>query len=148
MNDSLSLDKRPGSWPDKARTAVIAGFIYAMLLFGVGALLTGIGETWLEPLCGAATALALELTILLPAAWLMNWLVASCFGVIPGWPMGVIVAGTTAILLAIADIAVLMLIGPSVARTILNHGWMEARFVAQMLMAALPLVYPLPTRRD
>lgn len=130
-----------GSWPEKARAALGAGLVYFALLLAVGVAFGAISEIWLMPQVGAGSAFAIELTFMFPAAWVMNGSVARYFGIESAWPMGAIVAGTTVVLLCIADLALLTLLDPILVKSILNHGWAEARFVTQILMSALPLVY-------
>ena len=145
MNDSVPLDKSSDGWqPTTVLTATGAGVAYFAILFASSTLLGGASVVWLDPLFGAAAAFAMEITVMLPLALAMNWLVAWCFGTGAGWPTGAIVAGTAALLLVVADFALLMLLGNTVTKEILNHGWSEARFVEQVLMAALPLAYPRP----
>jgi hypothetical protein len=142
MNSSRLLEngcERPRY--DKLRPAVLAGLIYSSFLFAAGGILGTLNQLWLAPSVGPGTAFAIELTVMLPCAWLMNGLVARRFAISSVWPGGAIVAGTTALMLSIADLGVLAWLDPTVAKAVLNHGWLEGRFVAQMAMSAIPLVY-------
>jgi hypothetical protein len=122
-------------------TAIAAGFAYFAFLLTIGLVYEAIAALWLAPRVGEATALALGLTLLFPCAWLVNRSVTRQFGIESPWPQGAIVAGTTLLLLIVADLVLLALLDPGEAKTILNHGWVEARFVAQVIMAALPFVF-------
>lgn len=126
-------------WRESVRSAVVAGAIYSCLLLAAAMLCGAASRLWLAPLAGEAAAFAAELTVMLPLTWQFSGFVIRRYGITSVWPMGAVVAGTTALLVSSADFGFLMLLDPTVGRDVLNHGWVEARFVAQMLMAAFPL---------
>ena len=145
MNSSRPLENGGGEFKsERLWAAVTAGLVYFALLLTAGLVLGTLSQLWLEPLVGPASAFALELTFLLPAAWFMNKGVARRFAIESPWPMGVVVAGTTFVLICAADLAFLALLDPIALKEVLNHGWAEARFVTQVLISALPLVCPRP----
>jgi ABC-type antimicrobial peptide transport system permease subunit len=142
MNDSQSTDDASGSsWPDRRRAAISAGIVYFAFLLVAGVAFGAVSEVWLKPEIGDAAALAIEITLLFPAAWIVTGKVGRRFGIDSAWPMGATVAITAVVLLCAADMMFLAVIDPGVAKAILNHGWAEARFVAQIFLAALPLIY-------
>jgi hypothetical protein len=142
MNGSELVGNGSGdSWREKARTAVAAGLAYYVLLLAAGIIFGAIGQLGLVPRVGAASALAVELTFMVPLAWLLSRLVARRFDIESAWPMGAIVAATTMVLVCVTDLGLLALLDPIEIKAVLNHGWIEARFVSQMLLSALPLAY-------
>ena len=94
---------------------------------------------WLVPEIGEAAAVALEITVMLPFAWRSSAFVARRYDISSVFPAGAIAACTAALLVSSADLVLLVLVDPAVRKSLLNHGWIEVRFVAQMLMAAFPL---------
>ncbi|MFO1159129.1 MAG: hypothetical protein U1E60_09855 [Reyranellaceae bacterium] len=140
MDDSRPLeDEFARPWRETIRSAVSAGGLYSCLLLALWMLLGVASRLWLVPLIGEAAALAAELTIMLPFAWKSSALVAKRYGIASVLPAGAIAAATTALLVSGADLGLVILLDPGPGKSLLNHGWIEARFVAQMLMAGFPL---------
>ena len=140
MGESRSPEEEPKAlWRASVRSAVFAGVIYACLLLAAAMLCGAASRHWLAPLVGEGAAFAAELTIMLPLTWQLSGFVGRRFGMTLLWPMGAVAAGITVLLVSSVDLGFLALLDPALGRDVLNHGWVEARFVAQMLMAAFPL---------
>jgi hypothetical protein len=119
---------------------VLAGAIYSCLVLAAGMLVGAASQRWLVPLAGEAASFAAELTVMLPFAWKSSAVVTRRFGVTSALPAGLIAAGTAALLVSSADFGLLTVLEPGLGKPLLNQGWIEARFVGQMLMAAFPLI--------
>lgn len=127
---------RPGdAWnSDWKVVAATAGFVFFAILL-LGAELLGIARVvWLEPTFGHRTAVAIELTIIAPVAWLASAVVASGMQLSPGWRAAAIMAATTFLLMTGAYA---VLASPSDADSLTN-GSLGLDMAIQAAVSALP----------